>query len=212
MPARAPGYPAPVASPDPLTRALLPVLLHKLSNATQLLTGLNAALALEGGGELLAERSDDLAATSRGVEELGWVLAVLGSAGGANLLLARREPRGLAILVPLVVDAARRADAALAPPSHALPALAPDALDGWQVPWALGSLLFAAAEDAGGATAGWSLDSDGGSWRLTLEGGEGTAACARRVLEHLPGAELEGDGTSIVLRLPGPWLVVDRRG
>ena len=40
-----------MSAPDPLTRALLPVLIHKLGNATQLLTGMNAMLALDGGHE-----------------------------------------------------------------------------------------------------------------------------------------------------------------
>ena len=97
------------ASGEPLGRALLPVVLHKLNNATQLLTGLNALLALEGGEVTLEARGDDLAAVSRTVDELGWLVAVVASGSGADLLLERREPRGLEIVSRYVAKAARRA-------------------------------------------------------------------------------------------------------
>ena len=86
---------------DPLGAALLPVLLHRLGNAGQLLSALRSVLGLEGGERALHERADDLATTAREVEELGWALAALASASGADLLLARREPRGADILLDL---------------------------------------------------------------------------------------------------------------
>ena len=128
-------------TPDPLVRDLMPVLIHKLGNTTQLLTGLNAMLGIDGGEEIFVERTDDLGRASSDVHRLGYALAVLGSAGGSNLLLARRDPRGLEILLELVHASLRRNGRSLSCP--AIPDLAPSALAGWQLPWALASLVHA---------------------------------------------------------------------
>ena len=75
---------------DPLAEALFPVLIHRLNNATQVLSALNAALGAGLDDALLGGSSENLAAASRDVHELGWLLGVLASAGGADLLLERR--------------------------------------------------------------------------------------------------------------------------
>jgi hypothetical protein len=114
---------------DPLTSALLPVLLHRLNNATQILHGWNALLAVSRSAD---ERAGaDLAFASQVVDETGWVLAVLASASGADLLLARRERRGLAPLLEVVRDALRRSDRELATCDSPPPSLAPT----WEWRW-----------------------------------------------------------------------------
>jgi len=196
-----------MSPPDPLTRALLPVLLHKLGNATQLLTGLNAMLSLEGGEELFARRSPDLSRCALNLNELGWALAVVGSGAGGDLLLERREPRGLSILLGLVGEACRRGGGVRIQPPADVPALAPGTLSGWELPWAAASLLLAAGEECDAERLEWSLEPcDSGGWRMTLPGGQGLAACAGRVLPLLPGAEWSIDGGLGVLRLPATWL------
>jgi hypothetical protein len=194
---------------DPLTRALLPTLLHKLGNATQLLTGVNALLAIDGGDALLEERAQDLRRTGVDIERLGWLLGVLSSGCGADLLLARRAPEGLAWMLELLRDATRRAGCAIAAPEAPPPRLAADALDGWQVPWAAATLLHAAAADAEGrAELSWSLArTSGGAWRLAAAGGVHVAAAAERVAPQLPGASLALQSCgAFTLDLPGGWL------
>ncbi len=201
-----------MTAPDPLARALLPALIHKLGNATQLLTGLNAMLALDGGEELFAGRSSDLARCSGDVRDLGWALAVVASGSGSNLLLDRREPRGLEIILPLLGEASRRARGVRVSLPTPLPELTPATLSGWELPWGIASLLLAGTEDAGGDRLDWSLapiDSANGScahWCLTVAGGEVLTARAESVLDRLPAIEASHESERLVVRMPPEWL------
>lgn len=195
------------AVPDHLARSLLPVLLHKLANATQLLTGMNAMLNLEGGEQLFAERSGDLARCSSNVVELGWALAVVASGNGAELLLARRDPRGLRIVLELVADASRRGEGARLNLGEDLPHLTPATLDGWQLPWAIASLLLAACQDGDGGSLDWRLTQEGEPWCLTVAGESGLRARAEQVIDQLPGAEWSWDDGQGRLRIPAGWLL-----
>ncbi len=80
---------------DPFVAGLLPVLLHEFNNQTQLLTGMRAVLELGGADALFFDRAEDLARAGDRARELGYALAVLGSALGANALQSRREALGL---------------------------------------------------------------------------------------------------------------------
>ena len=82
-----------------MAAALLPVLLHRIRNTTQLLSNLNALLALEpdGGPALPEGRADDLAAAAGEADELGWLLGVLAGGLGADLLLRRCARRSLSL-------------------------------------------------------------------------------------------------------------------
>ncbi len=202
---------AALRSSDPLAVALLPVLLHKLAGATQLLSGLNALLGIEGGEEFALTRSDDLGAASKTAHDLGWLMAVLASAGGANLLLERREPRGIEIVLDVLADALRRSGRELRGVGLAPPALAPGALDGWQVPWSVGTLLLSAANDLPpDEPLEWSLEPiDDGGVRLTAKAGDAVARIAPLVTERLPGARLAVGEGRFALSLPGDWLAGD---
>ncbi len=189
---------------DALSEAILPVLLHELANVTQNLTGLHSILGMEGGAELFAQRQGDLVRSGQLAEDLGWAMAVLGSACGDNLLLARREPRGLSILFPLVQKACRREglDVQSCPPD--LPQLAPDCLDGWQLPWTLASLLLQSTRDGGGD---WSLTPHGGRWIFSWRAHPSAGTAAAHLVGQLPGAEFAPAGKGRVrLALPGDWL------
>lgn len=194
-----------MSGPDPLTRALLPALLHKLGNATQLLTGLNAMLSIEGGDALFAERAGDLADCSARVSDLGWALAALGSASGANLMLTRRDPRGLEILCTLVAESTRRSEGARVSVPPKLPQVAPSALNGWEVPWGIASLLWTASEHGTG-TVNWSLSEQSGAWRLDLGGAGALDEAGQRIAPRLPGSEWTHAGDRGALLLPGAWL------
>jgi len=190
--------------PDALSTALLPVLLHEVANVTQTLTGLNAILAMEGGSQLFAERAHDLARSGHTASDLGWALAVLGTAGGSNLLLARREPRGLSILFSLLHKACRREELTLSEPTTDLPLLAPACLDGWQLPWALASLVLGSARDGGGD---WQLSASHGHWVFSWGTGTACGASAEAIVRQLPGALFVANSEGpLQLRLPGEWL------
>lgn len=192
---------------DPLASALLPVLLHKLNNTTQLISGFATLLAMRGGEELLVDRSDDLAGASLSVDELGWLLAVLASACGADLLLTRREARGLEILVAMLRDALRRKHSVVLAPCGPLPDLHPAPLDGWQIPWAVGTLLWSSGcELEPGAQLAWSAAFAKDSFVIEAPAGTGSAEAAQRVAVRLPGAEVACDADRWRLRLPGAWL------
>jgi len=192
---------------DPLSRALLPVLLHGLANTTQLLKGLEAMLRIEGGEELFAARAPDLARASAEVEDLGFALAVLGSAGGARLLLARREPRGLAILFGLVRSALRREERDLSPPPGPWPLCAPDVLSGWELPWAFASVLLAAGRDGSPSEVlSWRLAEGPAGWTLELPGERRLDEAVERVRSRLLGTEWAREGSLVRGTLPAPWL------
>ena len=154
---------------DPLVELLLPSVIHRLGNATQLLTGLNSMLALGDveGRQLVASRGQDLERAGSRATEVGYALAVLGSAQGAELLLARREREGLRWLMGFLAEALRRQGLLLSPCE--LPDLAPGAGDGWRPPWAVARVVLASALHAGeGATVHWSLQAKADAWHLEL--------------------------------------------
>lgn len=199
---------------DPLAEALFPVLVHRMNNATQILTTLGAVLDAGLEDALLEGSSEDLAGASHDVRELGWLLGVLASAGGANLLLERRERSGLDIVMRAVRDALRREgrDLAEAPAEDALPALVADVADGWQVPWAIASTLYVAGSATSpGTMLSWKIDTLDASWSLSCSWPQDTApkeasvqesALATRIAAELPGARLDRSDQELRLRLP----------
>jgi hypothetical protein len=194
---------------DPIAARLLPVLLHRIHNATQLLGTLNSIVVETGDVGWLERKAGDLGETGETIEELGYALAVIASACGADLLLERREPEGLAILVGAVREAARRDGLELREPESALPRLAPDVLRGWELPWAVSAVLMAGAAGPAESAPDWSLAQDGASWALRIEAAptDELRALLPLVAERLPGSELECPDERFELRLPGEWLV-----
>jgi hypothetical protein len=183
---------------------MLPVLLHRMGNTAQLLNGLDALLAVD--PSALEARADDLALAREHVDEIGWLLALLASASGAHLLLERRERAGLAPLVDAVRACLRRAERDLDAGRRPLPGLAPDVLDGWQLPWAIGSFLFLAGSSRPPrSSASWSLEPGGGAWRLRCAADRGAALDG--LLRIIPGARILREGELAVLELPGAWLL-----
>jgi len=179
---------------------MLPVLLHRIGNASQLLS--NLAALLEVRPSALEERSDDLAAAGGIVDDTGWLLALLASASGANLLLERREAHGLAPLVEGVRACLRREGRDLAATEGVLPRLTPHVGSGWELPWYLGSVLYLSGRALEAKRSlGWSIARGEGTWRL---------ACARAT-DELPSVRLPGlrdrleEGVRVV-ELPADWL------
>ena len=204
------GVQVPASAPeiaDPLARALLPVLLHRIANAAQLLSGLDALLPL--GPAVLEERSGDLASAGETVDDVGWLLALLASASGSRLLLERRNRGGLAPLLDGVRSCLRRDGRDLAPADAPLPDLSPDVADGWQLPWAIASLLFLEGRGlAPKAALPWSLRPAGDSWSVECDASPATDAgpSLARLLEDLPGARFHRAGGKASLAIPRAWL------
>jgi hypothetical protein len=199
---------------DPWVAGLLPVLLHEFNNQTQLLTGMRAVLELGGADELFVARADDLARAGERARELGYVLAVLGSALGANALLSRRDPRGLRLMLDLVAVAARRREVALQLDREATPLLAPSALDGWQAPWAVASFTWLAVgraeQERCACTGRWLVGSDGAAG-LELRPFQVEREVTERLALIAPGSEVEQVPGGAVLVLPAPWMAVPVR-
>lgn len=199
---------------DPLAEAAVPVLLHRLNNATQILTSLNSLLALGPDGRALFEaRAGDLAYASERVDELGWCLAVAASALGADLLLARRDRAGLVALVELVGEVLRRDGRALAKPAHSLPVLRVDVAHGWQLPWAFASWLWTSGSVLeSGAELEWHVSALDDRVRLVCRApwSEAHSRARDAWAARLPGARFEqaedARGPSAILSMPSAWF------
>ena len=193
---------------DRLAAPLLPAVRHRIQTATQLLTALDSLVRTTGDASLLERRAGDLAAASETVRQLGYVVAVLACASGADLLLERREQRGLAYLCDATRDALRRDGLELCEPCAPLPALAPDAGRGWELPWAIAALLHASAGGAPGAAPQWGIAAAETGWSLEIrrEPAAVPSALADRICALLPGARFESAPGSLRLALPSRWL------
>lgn len=175
---------------DPYLRAALPALVHRVNNATQILTGLNALLSLPGGAELFATRASDLAAVSEVYDRSGWLLAVFGSALGAATLSDRRERDGLVPVVELARELARRRGRELEF-SGALPSLEPRAGLGFELPWAVGAWMHGALlATPDGARVRFVGTDRRGAWSLTDDApiDAARAELARRIEARVPGS------------------------
>lgn len=186
----------------------LPVLLHKLANQTQLITGFHAILKMDGGEALVEARSPDLAAAGQHVEQVGWLLAALSSGAGHNLMLARREPRGLIWMVDLVHETLRKSGVEAAGFGQPLPHMTPRAPEGWRLPWVLACMLFEAYQDGTRSHLAWSLEpSAGGEWTLRIPGMGDVQELLGQLASHLDEArwQVGADGMG-ELSMPGPWV------
>ncbi len=203
---------------DPTARVLLPVLLHEVNNATQLLVGLKAILELPGGEPMFNSRADDLGRTSSMMDDLGFALAVVATAGGANMLLARRDERSMRILWDLASKALTRHGGPQVQCLGEPPLTAPAALDGWQLAWAAAALLISASGDDGARLSAWSwewgTDANGDAQLLgRLAPGHGRAmevlgAGALELLRSRLGetSQVNVGDESVAWRIPGAWV------
>ena len=205
----------PTLPSDPLVTTLLPVLLHKLSNATQLLSTMNTLLGLEGGEQLALSKTREMAQTSGAVDELGWMLAALASSAGADLLLERRESRGIAIMLEGLREAMRRRGQDLILPDEPLPDLAPQGksggrlLGGWEIPWAIAALIVDSAEELERGAAlslRVQVGAAGEPMHFSCSSGKEPGGLAHLVRERLPEAELDFDDQRWSLSLPAGWF------
>jgi hypothetical protein len=179
---------------------MLPVLLHRIGNASQLLSNLDALLEVRPAA--LDERSEDLAAAGEIVDDAGWLLALLASASGARLLLDRREAHGLAPLLACVRACLRREGRDLDEANAPLPTLAPDVAAGWEFPWYVASILYLSGRALEPRRSlAWAIQRTASAWRIS---------CVHTT-EARPDFELAGiqdrvEGDRRVLEIPAGWL------
>ncbi len=194
--------------PGTLAEALLPMLLHSVNNTTQLLIAISGVPGvLE---SCVADCGDDLSRAARDAHDHGWILGVLGCELGADLLMARREARGLEPLVGLVRHALRHQGGELEGPAT-LPRLAPDVGNGWELPWALGWLLWNSGEEAPGRRTGFEIhppEADTARWRIVVRtrGGARVREACARIRGRLPESATDVRSDSIEWSLPAAWL------
>ncbi|MFT7668336.1 MAG: hypothetical protein ACI8X5_001027 [Planctomycetota bacterium] len=196
---------------DPLAAALLPVLVHRMNNTTQLVSNLHAIVQLGGDRNWLAERAGDLADSAADIGELGYLLAVLSSASGADMLLARRLPRGVAILLEALADVGRRSDRNLNLPASGLPDQASTIHSGWEFPWAFAALLEQVfMEQPAGNEFDWQLLREEEAWLLICPHvpEDNFDRLKPRLSALLPETKLDLRPGGWSWRIPADWLHV----
>ena len=140
---------------------------------------------------------------------LGWVLGVLASSTGADLLGDRRDPEGLEQLFVLLGRVLSERGVELVE-STASPRVGNHVRSGWELPWALGTaVLLAAGRGAGRVELEWSVG--GTECGLSVTSREPLPLSVwdsfRSVLDQrLEGARLAVGERSLHLTLPGDWL------
>ena len=194
--------------------AVLPVLLHRIRNTTQLVTVVNALLSGAEPEALCERRAEDLAQAAEESRELGWLLAVLSGGLGCELAHRRAEPGGLAAALALVRDTVRRGGGTLElrGPIPRLGSAAPAA----RLSLSVAELVYGGAERSAAAVV-FERRPDGGS-TLVLRT---AAAAAPAHTESAPaldprlaaaGAALTPGPDGFALELPATWLAREPAG
>ncbi len=191
---------------DPVAKVLLPVLVHEVNNTTQLLVGLRALLDIPGGDALFAERTEDLARASQRMDELGFALAVLASANGSNMLLARRDERAISILWRLAVQSLERSGEAKVAVFGDPPLMASSALDGWQLPWSAAAVLLVASEATGVDSWRWRWEDDGRLVGRCASDIRELEALLTAIAERVPGVSITHETATLTWSVPDSML------
>lgn len=164
------GVQVPASAPEPpdaLAQLLLPVLLHRLNNVTQVLAGVNSLVRLTGSPAPLVQCAGDVEHAGAALGRLGWLVHALSRGLGAPIGAERREEQGLEWLLDLVVEALRREGRELERPG-ALPRLPPGC--GVSECWEIARELHAAAMGAPPRAAlDWSVEVEGARLALRCE-------------------------------------------
>lgn len=193
---------------DPrLASALLPALLHRIQNTTQLLMALRSMLARD---DALASEDlgSSLAHASRSTDAQGWLVGLLARSMGSDVLLVREERDALRLALGLVADAVRHSRGELRLPKR-WPRLTLCEGSPRSADLALGVSAFVWASHVAG-TPGSRLELSRGEdgWTLELDPARPLEACAAfegSTLERC-GARLDVRAAAVGLWLPPSWL------
>jgi len=185
--------------------ALMPIVLHELNNVTQYLSMLHSVTSQDPESGALESSAADLAQTASSVEDLGLLMAILSTATGTDLMLARRSERGAAVVAHATTRMIRKLGRDVSIEGIEEPVVRDPQGQGWELPWALGaSWWIAAAELERGETLGVSLDSSG--WSAAVGGSDRMRAHVNAVGEVLPQVQGEVTGATWRFAVPEGWL------
>ena len=189
-----------------LAAALLPPLLHRIQNTTQLLLALRSLIG-RAGARLPEELGDSLAAAARAADEQGWMIGLLSRSMGSDVLLAREERDALRISLQLVADWARQSQGTLELPDEWPPlALAADAPASAELALEVLVLVWISLDPA--QVSRLCIVRAEGALELALE----AAACERAVSRFAGsslarrGARLSSSAGHWTLSLPDRWF------
>jgi len=193
---------------EDLLAQMLPVVLARMRRASARLESCSRAFAKEGEGRGArgAAALEEVQAQS---EALGWILGVLACAAGDDLLLARREPYGVALVADVMGEVLAADGRALEPDATLFPDVAPRLEDGWRLPWAIGLLLRRAARSLpAGAPVRWRFERGSLRSTLLLVGArpDGTAPLLCELEALLPGAEARIEDEGFGMAFPAEWF------
>jgi hypothetical protein len=195
---------------EDLLAHMLPVVLARMRRASAQLESCSRAFAQAAAGERRGARGTAvLEEVQTQSEALGWILGVLACAAGDDLLLARREPYGVALVGDVVGEVLAAEGRALEPDATRFPDVAPRLEDGWRLPWTVGLLLRLAARVLpAGAPVRWRFER--GPLRSTLlfvgARPEGGAPLLAELEAMLPGAEARIEQEGFGMAFPAEWF------
>lgn len=195
---------------EDLLAQVLPVVLGRMRRASTRLASVSARLQRESEGLGPAVCSGShLEEVQSQSETLGWILGVLASAAGDDLLLARREPYGVALVADVVGEVLAAEGRALEPDASLFSDVAPRFEDGWRLPWTVGLLLRLAARTLPpGEPVRWNFERGPIHAVLTFVGvhPEGAAPLLCDLEALLPGAETRVEEEGFGMAFPSEWF------
>ncbi|MCZ6464391.1 MAG: hypothetical protein O7A09_08625 [Proteobacteria bacterium] len=198
---------------EDLLAAILPVVLERMQRATRRLRACSEEIARDPGFAARHGRGlPELEKVQRDSEKLGWMMGVLASASGEDLLLTRREPFGIALVFELVAESLEKEGHVLEPAPTNLPEVAPDVGAGWRLPWVFGVLLrHAGACIPPGALLEWGLERGQDTLELVFPDAvaatvPGTVELLSDIEDTLPGARPRIMERGFAVEFPAAWL------
>jgi hypothetical protein len=194
---------------EELLSQALPVVLERMRRASTKLSSCARKLTREAEGvghSVNLARLEDVQTES---ETLGWILGVLASADGDDLLLARREPFAIALLADVIGEVLASEGRALDPDASCFPDIAARIEDGWRLPWTVGLLVRLAANALPDhAPVRWRFDHGPMRSELVLEAtpSEDAAPLLCELETLLPGAQTRIEADGFGMSFPSEWF------
>lgn len=184
-----------------LAAAAMPVLLHRVQNTTQLVTGLNTLLNMEPDEPPGPEGAGAFRKASGDAHELGWLFGVLAVGVGTDLCFDRREAGGIEPVLRLVRDALRREGRDLVW-RGAVPAL-DGARDGAALCWGLARLAWTIGRTQAPGAGELTFEDQGGTSVWRVPDGAEVAAVGEALADELDGVRWLSDDAGARLEVDG---------
>ncbi|MEM7311457.1 MAG: hypothetical protein AAF682_32640 [Planctomycetota bacterium] len=201
---------------EDLLAQVLPVVQERMKRASTKLASCSKRLARDPGSLQRAPRgAGELEEVQQESETLGWVLGVLASASGDDLLLARREPYGIALVGDLVGEVLASEGRALEPDASMFPDVASRIEDGWRLPWVVGLLVRLASRSVpSDEPVRWAFERGPIRSCLFFLGAhpEGAAPLLAEIEAVLPGSFARIEEAGFGVEFPAEWFATTAGG